>query len=95
MFITVPLDARVLDGTRPSAGVVLTTKSNIFLCYEVPLVTTEQLLLCSVGTQCKLHKDKVRNKSQMDGTELSVEAGTKWPLFSEDIFQHIFVNENV
>ena len=46
LFITVPLDARVLDGTRPSAGAVLTTKSHIFfLCYEVPLVTTEQLLL--------------------------------------------------
>ena len=27
LFITVPLDARVLDGIRPSAGAVLTTKS--------------------------------------------------------------------
>ena len=29
LFITVPLDARVLDGTRPSAGAVPTTKSCI------------------------------------------------------------------
>ena len=32
LFITVLLDARVLDGTRPSAGAVLTIKSHIFFC---------------------------------------------------------------
>ena len=30
---------------------------------------TTAVTLCSVGTQSKLHKDKVQNKSQMDGTE--------------------------
>ena len=47
-------------------------------------------MLCSIGTQCKLHKDKVQNKSQMDGTE---------QCWGRDkmaaIFQHIFMNENV
>ena len=30
---------------------------------------TIAVTLSSVGTQCKLHKHKVQNKSQMDGTE--------------------------
>ena len=30
---------------------------------------TTALMLCSIDTQCKFHKDKVQNKSQMDGTE--------------------------
>ena len=30
---------------------------------------TTAVTLCSIDTQCKLNKDKVQNKSQMDGTE--------------------------
>ena len=69
LFITVPLYARVLDGTRPSAGAVLTTKSYIFFMLWSSTGyhrATTALMLCSVGTQCKLHKDKV---SQSNGTE--------------------------
>ena len=70
LFITVPLDARVLDGTRSSAVTVFSTKSHIFLWSSIGYhQTTVAVTLCSVGTQCKLNKDKVKKKHKW--TELT------------------------
>ena len=95
LFITVSLDARVLYGTRSSAVAVLTTKSHIFSTgYHQATVA---VMLCSVGTQCKLNKDKVRKKNHkcMELNSVNIlRMRQNGRHFQEDIFQHIFVNEN-
>ena len=58
---------------------------------------TVAVMLCSVGTQCKLNKDKVRKKNHKC---MELNSVNKLRLrqsgrhFAEDIFQHIFVYEN-
>ena len=70
LFITVPLDACVFNGTRSSAVTVFSTKSHIFLWSSIGYhQTTVAVMLCSVGTQCKLNKDKVKKKHKW--TELN------------------------
>ena len=56
-----------------------------FLCYEVPLVTTNA---SSTKTKYKI------NHKWME-LNLVLRPGQNGPYFSEDIFQHIFANENV
>ena len=63
LFITVPLDARVLDGTRSSAVTMFSTKSHIFLWSSIGYhQTTVAVTLCSVDPQCKLNKVKKKHK---------------------------------
>ena len=70
LFITVPLDACIFNGTRSSAVTVFSTKSHIFLWSSIGYhQTTVAVMLCSVGTQCKLNKDKVNKKHKW--TELN------------------------
>ena len=93
LFITVPLDARVLDGTRPSAGAVLTTKSHIFFCVMKFHWLPPSNYYC----------DAVFRRHTMQAPKWIIN-GWNWTVlrprqngrhFSEDTLQHIIVNENL
>ena len=73
LFITVPLDARVLDGTRPSA-VQCSLQNHTYFFYVMKFHWLPTSTYCSDAVfhrhTMKVPQRQSTNKSQMDGTEL-------------------------